>query len=115
MSIWQRMLGTLRRRPEPPVSVPVTLYTRSGCHLCDEALELLRSSARSAQFLPEPELIDIDQDPELVALYGDKVPVLALGGKVRLWGKINPVLLRRALEGEAKRLRKEASSPRPLN
>ncbi len=47
------------------------LYQRDDCHLCDQALELL---AR-ARF-PEPRSVFIDDDPELEALYGTRVPVL---------------------------------------
>ena len=112
MNIWQRMLRRLGLRPEPPIAVPVTLYTRSGCQLCDEALELLLSRARRAQILPVVDLIDIDQNSELVARYGDKVPVLVIAGKERLWGKLNPVWLRRTLEAEAARLRKADGGPR---
>ena len=57
----------------------VTLYTRSGCCLCDKAKEHLRRASRHANF--ELEEIDIDSDPELRALYNDEVPVLAINGK----------------------------------
>ena len=112
MTIWQRMLRLLGLQPEPPIPVPVTLYTRTACHLCDEALKLLRSRARRAQILPVVEIIDIDHDPELIARYGDKVPVLVIAGKERLWGNFNPVWLRRTLEAEAARLRKTGAAAR---
>ncbi len=57
----------------------VTLYTRSGCHLCDTAKEQLQRARRGAAF--ELEEIDIDSDPELHALYNEEVPVIAINGK----------------------------------
>jgi glutaredoxin len=69
----------------------VTLYTRAGCHLCDDAERLLRGYGL------EPELIDVDADPTLAAAYGDCVPVVEIEGRVRFRGRVNPVLLRRLL------------------
>ena len=47
----------------------VVLYARAGCHLCDDAREILRAllAERAAQGRPEPRLLerDIDDDPEL--------------------------------------------------
>jgi hypothetical protein len=40
-------------------------------------------------------IVDIDKHAELLARYGDKVPVVVMNGKAYLWGKINPVLLKR--------------------
>ena len=60
-------------------SVPVTLYTRAGCHLCDEARVLLDTLAGSLGFTLEA--VDIDQDAELRDRYNEAVPVIALGGE----------------------------------
>jgi hypothetical protein len=56
------------------------LYSRQGCGLCDEMFEELLSLGISQDAI---ELIDIDQRPELRALYGNKIPVLeAQGGEL---------------------------------
>jgi glutaredoxin len=56
----------------------VTLYTRKGCCLCDEAKAVLAAArARAAFFFEE---IDIDSDPELVRRYNDEIPVIAIDG-----------------------------------
>lgn len=57
----------------------VTLYTRAGCCLCDAAKEQLQRARGRAEF--ELEEIDIDQDPQLRALYNDEVPVVAINGR----------------------------------
>jgi hypothetical protein len=51
--------------------MPLILYQRDDCHLCDLALELL-AAARAA----EPESVFIDGDAALEARYGERVPVL---------------------------------------
>jgi glutaredoxin len=53
----------------------VTLYTRPGCHLCDEAQALLRRAARGLDVTVAE--VNIDEDPALRARYGERVPVLA--------------------------------------
>lgn len=56
----------------------VTLYTRAGCHLCDEAKQVLDGARARAAF--ELEMQDIDRDPELRRLYNEEVPVIAIDG-----------------------------------
>ena len=57
----------------------ITLYTRVGCHLCEEAERVLREEQAVAGF--GLELVDIDRDPELVRRYGVRVPVVAVDGQ----------------------------------
>lgn len=50
----------------------LTLYTRPGCHLCEQAehhLKLLEFQFQE---------VNVDSTPELRARYGDHIPVLAL-------------------------------------
>lgn len=58
--------------------VDVTLYTRAGCHLCEEAAAEL---TRLAELLPlEIETIDIDADEATRERYNDTVPEVHVGG-----------------------------------
>ncbi len=57
----------------------VTLYSRPGCHLCDDAREALRRVARRAPF--ELHEIDITTDDALHARYLERIPVVALDGE----------------------------------
>ena len=57
----------------------VTLYTRSGCHLCGEAKQVIESVRRRMPF--DYEELDIDSDPRLRQLYNEEVPVIAIDGK----------------------------------
>jgi glutaredoxin len=57
----------------------VTLYTRTGCCLCDQAKEVLAAAARCAVFAYEE--IDIDRHLDYFALYNEEVPVIAIDGR----------------------------------
>ena len=76
-------------------SPQVVVYTRQGCCLCDDALELLTRLGLSAT------LVDIDQDPELHTRFNTCVPVVEIDGKVRFRGRVNEVLLRRLLQHDS--------------
>lgn len=52
----------------------LSLVSRTYCHLCDEMELALRPLAE--QFGVEVEVLDVDSDPELLALYDERVPVL---------------------------------------
>jgi glutaredoxin len=69
----------------------VILYTRKGCHLCDEALALLES------YKLKPTLQDIDADESLRERFNVCVPVVEIDGKIRFRGKVDPLLLKRLL------------------
>ena len=81
--------------------LPVVLYTRSGCHLCETAWECLHQAQQRYRF--PLDVVDVDTDPELTALYGLQIPVVTVNGKVRFRGAVNPVLLARLLKAEASR------------
>lgn len=54
-----------------------TIYSRSYCHLCDDMRDALRAALGER---PYPiEMVDIDADPALLALYDELVPVLFAG------------------------------------
>lgn len=69
----------------------VVIYTRQGCHLCDDAAALVRHCGLA------PKMVDIDADPELQQTYNQCVPVVQIDGKVRFRGRVDPVLLRRLI------------------
>lgn len=46
------------------------LYTRPGCHLCDDALDICREAGLRL------EAVDISSDLALLRHYGDRIPVL---------------------------------------
>ncbi|GAA1385773.1 glutaredoxin family protein [Catellatospora chokoriensis] len=69
----------------------LTLYTRSGCHLCEDAVAVL---ARIGEPFEE---IDISGDRELEAEYGDRIPVIMLDGREHGYWRVEEQRLRRDL------------------
>jgi len=59
--------------------VELVVYSRYGCHLCEDMLQLLRDFQTEMAY--SVRVIDIDDDPALVEQYNDAVPVLTLRGE----------------------------------
>jgi hypothetical protein len=61
----------------------LTVYRRDGCHLCDEARQLVQVELerRAARGEPVPRVreVDIDTDAQLHDRYHLRIPVLAIG------------------------------------
>lgn len=70
----------------------LVLITREGCHLCDQALALLRELGH------EPHLADVDADDELFRVYDWRVPVVLADGVVIGEGRITRQILQTALK-----------------
>ena len=87
-AFWQN-----RRYTSTGRSVRVDFYTRNGCCLCDEALNVIEKVGRS--YALELHVIDVDQTQSLVVQYGDRVPVVIINGRERFHGRINRILLER--------------------
>ena len=58
----------------------ITLYTRQGCHLC-EAAEATIGRVTAGRLDVTFDSVDIDTDPDLVARYTVRVPVVAVDGR----------------------------------
>lgn len=84
-----------RGEPAPRSERNVVMYTRQGCHLCEQAWHQLEQAQPHYGFTLRQ--VDVEDDPELVRDYGECVPVVTIDGKVRFRGRINRVLLERLL------------------
>jgi glutaredoxin len=75
----------------------ITLLTRPGCHLCEEARAIVEAAASEtgAAFRE----LNVDDDRELRAEYGDMVPVVLLNGRTHGYFHIDPARLYAALRG----------------
>jgi glutaredoxin len=60
----------------------VTLYGKPGCHLCEEAREVVERVRAQHPF--ELDEVDITRDPVLEALYRERIPVVAIDGQEAL-------------------------------
>ncbi len=71
----------------------VTLYGRPGCHLCDDAREVLLR-------VGEPfEEVDIEADDELFKRYLERIPVLAVDGEELFEFFVDEGVLERRIRG----------------
>jgi hypothetical protein len=65
----------------PEAVIALTLYSRPGCHLCDEMKAIVQRVTRAANVPVTMEEVDISTDPDLEARYGLEIPVLLVEGK----------------------------------
>lgn len=70
----------------------IVLYSRRGCHLCDDAAALL------ARYSLAFDTVDVDADPALRRRYNECVPVVEIDGKERFRGRVDERLLRRLID-----------------
>ena len=73
----------------------VLVLVRQGCHLCDQALEVV--AAVCADTGDSYTTQDIDTDPDLVRQYTDQVPVTFVDGAQHDFWRVDPIRLRRVL------------------
>ncbi len=57
----------------------VTVYSRPGCHLCDEALAQIQVIAAEVAGT-RVEVVDIESDDRLLRRYLERIPVVEAGG-----------------------------------
>jgi glutaredoxin len=74
----------------------VTLYGKPGCHLCDEAREVVLSVRAERGF--ELLEVDVSLDPVLHARYGERIPVVTIDGEEAFEYHVDPAGLRERLD-----------------
>lgn len=84
-------------KPDADAAARVVVLIRAGCHLCDEALAVVR--AVCAETGNTWTTRDVDADPELQRRYTDEVPVTLVDGAQHDYWRVDPVRLRAALVG----------------
>jgi glutaredoxin len=75
------------------MSVQVMVYTGQGCHLCDEAKELLERERERLGF--ELTEVDITGAPELEQAYREQIPVVLVDGRKAFKFRVDPAELER--------------------
>lgn len=73
----------------------VTLYSRTGCHLCEDAREVVERVC--ADLGTSYDEVDIDGSPELLEAYSDQVPVTLVDGRRHDFWRVDEGRLRAAL------------------
>ena len=84
--------------------ISLTLYSKPGCHLCDEALTSVNlvvseiKAQNSSDVQIELQEINILDDEQLLARYAEEIPVLQINGETHAYWRIDKDRLKAALE-----------------
>ena len=83
------------------MSIRLTLISRRDCHLCAEMAAVVEQVA--PRFSAELAVRDVDADAELLARFGDEVPVLLIDGRKAFKYRVSAADLARRLQAERRR------------
>jgi glutaredoxin len=73
----------------------VVVYTKPGCHLCEDACTEVARIVGDLGVDWEP--LDISGDEQLMREWGEYIPVIVVDGQVHGWFRVNEDRLRAAL------------------
>jgi glutaredoxin len=79
----------------PPRDHQVTLITRVGCHLCQDAEQILRRLSAELGFGYRE--VDVDASPVLRDEFSDRVPVVLIDGKEHGYWRVEEPRFRKAV------------------
>ena len=65
----------------------VIIYSRPGCHLCDEAKAVIQNSGCSDKFILEE--VNIESDEELLRKYKYDIPIVTIDGTEAFRHRVN--------------------------
>jgi glutaredoxin len=77
------------------MSARVTLYAKPGCHLCDDAREVIARVC--ADLGTSYQEVDVTTDPDLQRRYGEQIPVTLVDGAQHDFWRVDERRLRAAL------------------
>lgn len=75
--------------------IEVSVYSRSNCHLCEVALEVISEIQKDFEFTITKILID--GDTELEKKYGEQVPVILINNQPHDFFRVDPERFRLAI------------------
>lgn len=75
--------------------VSVVLYSRPGCHLCDEARVVIEAERARTPF--DLEDVDVSTDDALELEYGIRIPVVLVDGRELFEIRVDPAAFARAV------------------
>ena len=81
--------------------IQIDIYSRPGCHLCDEAKDVIDRVRERHAFAVR--VINIEEDPVLESAYGTEIPVVFINGNKAFKYRVDEG----ELEKKVKRLWKE--------
>ncbi len=82
--------------------IRLTLIGKPGCHLCDDAREVVQAVVAEVTAPDDAPAVDVDElsildDAELAERYAEEIPVLLVDGEVHDYWRVDPVRLKTAL------------------
>ena len=80
---------------DPMSETRVRLYSKPGCHLCDDARAVVERVC--ADLGTSYDEVDITTSPELMSAYADQIPVTFVDGRQHDFWRVDEARLRRAL------------------
>ena len=86
---------------EAAASAEVVFFHAPGCHLCQEAFEVVEAAQRELGF--PLRLVDVEQDAELERRYRALLPVVEIGGEIAFTYFVHPDALRTSLRARSVR------------
>jgi glutaredoxin len=75
--------------------IEVSVYSRSNCHLCEVALEVISEIRKEVEFTITKILID--GNAELEEKYGEQVPVILINNQPHDFFRVDPERFRLAI------------------
>ncbi|MDO7880858.1 glutaredoxin family protein [Antiquaquibacter soli] len=84
----------------PPVRV--TLLSKPGCHLCDDARDAVAGVLAETGVEASVEELNILEDEALNARYWDEIPVVLIDDRVHTIWRVDPARLATALQEAAR-------------
>jgi glutaredoxin len=73
----------------------VRVLSKPGCHLCEDAEAVVAAVCAETGVMFE--VVDVTTDPELLATYGEQIPVTFVDGAQHDFWRVDPGRLRAAL------------------
>ncbi|MEW9514026.1 MULTISPECIES: glutaredoxin family protein [unclassified Streptomyces] len=94
------MSPLLRRTKKKPADRVVTLVGKPGCHLCEDAREVVSAvcAETGASWVEK----DITEDEELYKEYWEQIPVVLIDDEQHTFWRVDPARLRKALGADVK-------------
>jgi glutaredoxin len=77
-------------------SIRIEIYSRPGCHLCDEAKAVIEPFARTYPL--RLTVTNVDMDSNLRAVYGSEIPVILINGTEAFRHRVDARALERKLK-----------------
>jgi glutaredoxin len=71
-----------------PESIRIEIYSRPGCHLCDDAKAVIEPFSR--RYPLELTVTNVDSSPDLRAAYGTEIPVIMINGTEAFRHRVDP-------------------------